>query len=117
MPSPSPQGRPETVFPTEVIGLCMLLDCTERKNLVVTSAEFVYKKQTHIVRVKEEVICCASTNKSPQMFEVSGIGRCVLLSNIRVPVRSSSRVLVRMCKTNATCSILVHDCHRFVNSR
>jgi len=52
-----------------------------------TGVEFLHNGKKYAVGVKKEVIVCAGTLKSPQILELSGIGRKDVLEKINVPVQ------------------------------
>ncbi|KAH9934323.1 GMC oxidoreductase [Fomitopsis serialis] len=56
-------------------------------NLVANGVEFIYGGQEYRVGVNREVVCSAGTIKSPQVLELSGIGRREVLEKIGVPVK------------------------------
>ncbi|KAJ8087644.1 hypothetical protein PM082_006478 [Marasmius tenuissimus] len=58
-------------------------------NIVATGVEFSYgdEKRVHVAHAKREVIISAGALKSPQILELSGIGREDVLSKIGVPVK------------------------------
>ncbi|KAL0062594.1 hypothetical protein AAF712_010528 [Marasmius tenuissimus] len=60
-------------------------------NIVATGVEFNYgdEKKVHVAHAKREVIISAGALKSPQILELSGIGREDVLSRIGVPVKIS----------------------------
>ncbi|KAL5532513.1 hypothetical protein ACEPAF_4287 [Sanghuangporus sanghuang] len=47
----------------------------DEKSVRATAVEFEYEGNTHSVLVEKEVILCAGALKSPQVLELSGIGR------------------------------------------
>ncbi|KAI0728960.1 GMC oxidoreductase [Fomitopsis betulina] len=53
-------------------------------NLVANKVEFLYDGKKYTARVNKEVICSAGTIKSPQILELSGIGRRDVLDCIGV---------------------------------
>ncbi|KAK0454129.1 uncharacterized protein EV420DRAFT_620788 [Desarmillaria tabescens] len=65
-----------------------LITKTEVGFLTATGVEFSYGEGNvvHVAHAKKEVILCAGALKSPQILELSGIGRPEVLSNIGIPV-------------------------------
>ncbi|KAK7437916.1 hypothetical protein VKT23_018351 [Stygiomarasmius scandens] len=61
----------------------------DKEGLVATGVEFSYgdDKTPHIVKVNKEVVVCAGALKSPQILELSGIGRPDVLKKLDVPVK------------------------------
>ncbi|KAJ3556843.1 hypothetical protein NM688_g1798 [Phlebia brevispora] len=55
--------------------------------LSAVGVEFEYEGQVHCVNAREEVILCAGALKTPQLLELSGIGRRDVLGKINVPVK------------------------------
>ncbi|KAF9439726.1 GMC oxidoreductase, partial [Macrolepiota fuliginosa MF-IS2] len=58
--------------------------------LVVTGVEFSHKSaedKTHVVNASKEVVLSAGALKTPQILELSGIGRPDILEKIKVPVK------------------------------
>ncbi|PBK94871.1 alcohol oxidase [Armillaria gallica] len=62
---------------------------TEATLLTATGVEFSYGEENivHVAHANKEVILCAGALKSPQILELSGIGRPEVLSNIGIPVK------------------------------
>ncbi|KAF8908419.1 hypothetical protein CPB85DRAFT_1436045 [Mucidula mucida] len=62
---------------------------TGKTGLKATSVDFSYGSDgvVYSVQVKKEVILCAGALKSPQILELSGIGRPDVLNKINVPVK------------------------------
>ncbi|OCH90043.1 GMC oxidoreductase [Obba rivulosa] len=56
-------------------------------NFVATGVEFFYSGKTYTANVGKEVICSAGTIKTPQLLELSGIGRRDVLQRIGVPLK------------------------------
>ncbi|KAJ7587562.1 alcohol oxidase [Mycena floridula] len=54
--------------------------------VTATGVEFHYGSEVHLARAAKEVILCAGALKSPQILELSGIGRPEVLNSIGVPV-------------------------------
>ncbi|KAK1219629.1 hypothetical protein PQX77_017641 [Marasmius sp. AFHP31] len=61
----------------------------ENKELAATGVEFSYgdDKSIHVTRATREVVVSAGALKSPQILELSGIGREDVLNRIGVPVK------------------------------
>ncbi|EKM52185.1 uncharacterized protein PHACADRAFT_128404 [Phanerochaete carnosa HHB-10118-sp] len=57
------------------------------QNLVATGVEFVYGGQSYVAHSVREVIISAGTIKSPQILELSGIGRREILESARVQTK------------------------------
>lgn len=55
--------------------------------LVASGVEFAYGTGVFVVNSAKEVILAATTVKSPQILELSGIGRRDVLERIDVPVK------------------------------
>ncbi|KAI0950969.1 hypothetical protein AcW1_008132 [Taiwanofungus camphoratus] len=73
---------------TEATGARVLFSDERSVNdLVATGVEFVYRGKTYTAHAKKEVILSAGTIKSPQILELSGIGRPEVLKKIGVPVK------------------------------
>jgi len=58
-------------------------------NVTATGVEFTHGKEpvTHIANAKNEVILCTGALKSPQLLELSGIGRPDILDALKIPVK------------------------------
>ncbi|EPS97882.1 hypothetical protein FOMPIDRAFT_142301 [Fomitopsis schrenkii] len=56
-------------------------------NFVAIGVEFLYSGRKYTANVKKEVICSAGTIKSPQILELSGIGRRDVLEKIGVSTK------------------------------
>ncbi|KAJ7587543.1 alcohol oxidase [Mycena floridula] len=54
--------------------------------VTATGVQFHYGSEVHLARAAKEVILCAGALKSPQILELSGIGRPEVLNSIGVPV-------------------------------
>ncbi|KAI0749991.1 GMC oxidoreductase [Daedaleopsis nitida] len=54
---------------------------------VASGVEFEYEGEVHVVNVNKDVIVSASTVKSPQILELSGIGDRSILEPLGIPVR------------------------------
>ncbi|KAJ7590078.1 GMC oxidoreductase [Mycena floridula] len=54
--------------------------------VTATGVEFHHGSEVHLARAAKEVILCAGALKSPQILELSGIGRPEVLNSIGVPV-------------------------------
>ncbi|KAJ3540564.1 hypothetical protein NM688_g6209 [Phlebia brevispora] len=55
------------------------------ENLTATGVEFEYEGKVHVAHAKSDVILSAGTLRSPQILELSGIGRADVLFKIGVP--------------------------------
>ncbi|KAG7448430.1 alcohol oxidase [Guyanagaster necrorhizus] len=66
-----------------------LITKTEATLLTATGVEFSCREETALqfAHANKEVILCAGALKSPQILELSGIGRPEVLSNIGIPVK------------------------------
>ncbi|PCH42171.1 GMC oxidoreductase [Wolfiporia cocos MD-104 SS10] len=82
------KDKPNFTVLTEAFGARVLFD-TEKSgdDLVATGVEFVHKGKRYIAHATKEVICSAGALKSPQILELSGIGRRDVLEKIGVPVK------------------------------
>ncbi|KAF8905300.1 alcohol oxidase [Mucidula mucida] len=56
-------------------------------DLTATGVEFEYDGKTYVVNASKEVVVSAGSLKSPQILELSGIGRKDILEAIDVPVK------------------------------
>ncbi|KAK7437914.1 hypothetical protein VKT23_018349 [Stygiomarasmius scandens] len=61
----------------------------DKDGFVATGIEFSYgeDKTPHVVKVNKEVVVCAGALKSPQILELSGIGRPEVLKKLDIPVK------------------------------
>lgn len=66
-----------------------IISSSEGGEIVASGVEFSHGKDenVHITRATKEVILSAGALKSPQILELSGIGRRAILQNIDVPVK------------------------------
>ncbi|KII91114.1 hypothetical protein PLICRDRAFT_173018 [Plicaturopsis crispa FD-325 SS-3] len=55
--------------------------------LIATGVEFSHGDRTHVVHVRKEAILSAGALKSPQILELSGIGRRDVLEPLGIPVK------------------------------
>ncbi|KAJ7861000.1 glucose-methanol-choline oxidoreductase, partial [Mycena olivaceomarginata] len=74
---------------TEAIVARILFADAPRKDLTATGVEFIHGGKTLKVHAKKEVILSAGAIKSPQILELSGIGRKEILENIGVECKVS----------------------------
>ncbi|KZT32740.1 alcohol oxidase [Sistotremastrum suecicum HHB10207 ss-3] len=58
----------------------------ESGNVLATGVEFIHEGKKHIVHASKEVILSAGSLKSPQILELSGIGRKDVLEPLGIPV-------------------------------
>ncbi|KAH7915955.1 hypothetical protein BJ138DRAFT_1169640 [Hygrophoropsis aurantiaca] len=60
---------------------------TPGSELRATGVEFFHSGRTYTVNANKEVILCAGALKSPQLLELSGIGRKNVLDSLHIPVQ------------------------------
>ncbi|KAH7924718.1 alcohol oxidase [Leucogyrophana mollusca] len=60
---------------------------SEDGELHATGVEFLHEGKVQVVHAGKEVILCAGALKSPQILELSGIGRRHVLESLNVPVK------------------------------
>ncbi|KAK0203886.1 GMC oxidoreductase-domain-containing protein [Desarmillaria ectypa] len=81
-------SRPNLLVLTKAYARKVIVE-TEMNLLTATGVEFYYGEENtvYVALVQKEVILCAGALKSPQILELSGIGRPEVLSNIGIPVK------------------------------
>ncbi|KAK0489555.1 hypothetical protein EDD18DRAFT_1189845 [Armillaria luteobubalina] len=81
-------SRPNLLVLTNAYARRVITD-TKAALFTATGVEFSYGEENvvHVAQVNKEVILCAGALKSPQILELSGIGRPEVLSNIGIPVK------------------------------
>ncbi|KAF5336807.1 hypothetical protein D9758_015848 [Tetrapyrgos nigripes] len=81
--------RPNLVVLLSALGHRLIFDDNASSNLVAKGVEFSCgeDKTPRKVYAKKEVVLCAGTLKSPQILELSGIGRADVLRKIGVPLK------------------------------
>ncbi|KAK0219879.1 hypothetical protein IW262DRAFT_1460990 [Armillaria fumosa] len=81
-------SRPNLLVLTNAYA-CRVITNTEAALLTATGVEFSYGEENvvHVAHASKEVILCAGALKSPQILELSGIGRPEVLSNIGISVK------------------------------
>ncbi|KAJ7189182.1 GMC oxidoreductase [Mycena filopes] len=84
--------RKNLVVLTEALVARVLFDSAGAgKDLTATGVEFIHGNKTHQVHAKKEVILSAGAIKSPQILELSGIGRKEILEKIGVECKIDLR--------------------------
>ncbi|TCD63183.1 hypothetical protein EIP91_005880 [Steccherinum ochraceum] len=68
-------------------GPLVLENPEEGGDVVATGIEFIHGGQTYVVHARKEIVLSAGTIRSPQILELSGIGRPDILEKIGVPVK------------------------------
>ncbi|TFY63799.1 hypothetical protein EVJ58_g3033 [Rhodofomes roseus] len=82
------KDNPKLKVLTEAIGAKVLFDdAKDGEDLVATGVEFIHGGKTYKAYANKEVVLAAGTLKSPQLLELSGIGRRDVLDKIGVPVK------------------------------
>ncbi|KAL0952842.1 hypothetical protein HGRIS_007067 [Hohenbuehelia grisea] len=81
------QARENLKILTGALVSRIILDETEDELQSASGVEFIHNGATHTVRVKKEVVVCAGAIKSPQILELSGIGRKDILKRIGVDLK------------------------------
>ncbi|KAH9927654.1 GMC oxidoreductase [Fomitopsis serialis] len=76
-----------TVLTEAVCARVLFNDAMDDGNLVSTGVEFVHDGVTYKAHARKEVVLAAGALKSPQLLELSGIGRRDILEKIGVPVQ------------------------------
>ncbi|EPS94380.1 hypothetical protein FOMPIDRAFT_62470 [Fomitopsis schrenkii] len=74
-------------------------------NLIASAVEFIYRGEQYQVGVEKEVICSAGTIKSPQVMELSGIGRREILEKLGIPVKVDLRGVGENLTDHTFCGI------------
>ncbi|KAH9928307.1 GMC oxidoreductase [Fomitopsis serialis] len=73
---------------TEATGAKILFDdAKDGEDLVATGVEFIHGGKTYKAYANKEVVLAGGTIKSPQLLELSGIGRRDVLDKIGVPLK------------------------------
>ncbi|KAG6847294.1 hypothetical protein H0H93_008976 [Arthromyces matolae] len=80
------QGRPNLFVLTQALVSRVILR-DDGDGFVATGVEFIHEDIQHILNARKEVILSAGAIKSPQLLELSGIGRKDVLSKIGVDVK------------------------------
>ncbi|RDB23961.1 Versicolorin B synthase [Hypsizygus marmoreus] len=82
------QNRPNLiVLPQALVARVLFADNVAGGELTATGIEFSHEGKIHVVHARKEVILSAGTVKSPQILELSGIGRPNILSDIGVDIK------------------------------
>ncbi|KAK7029895.1 GMC oxidoreductase [Favolaschia claudopus] len=76
-----------TVLTEATVARVLFDDTTDGQNLTATGVEFIHKESTYHVNAAHEVILSAGTIQSPQILELSGIGRPEILKDIGVELK------------------------------
>ncbi|KIJ24846.1 GMC oxidoreductase, partial [Sphaerobolus stellatus SS14] len=83
--------RPNLMVLTQAhVAKVIFADNTASEDLVATGVEFLFGNNTssrHVVHAKREVILCTGTVVSPQILELSGIGRSEVLEAIGIETK------------------------------
>ncbi|KAH9928320.1 GMC oxidoreductase [Fomitopsis serialis] len=82
------KDHPRLTVLTEAVGAKILFsDEKDGEDIVAMGVEFVHGGEKHKAHAKKEVIISTGTLKSPQLLELSGIGRREVLEKIGVPLK------------------------------
>ncbi|TFY63801.1 hypothetical protein EVJ58_g3037 [Rhodofomes roseus] len=82
------KDNPKFTVLTEAVGAKVLLsDVKDGEDFLATGVEFVHGGKTYKAHARKEVVISTGTLKSPQVLELSGIGRRDILEKIGVPVK------------------------------
>ncbi|KZT66296.1 GMC oxidoreductase [Daedalea quercina L-15889] len=82
------KDKPNFTVLTEANVARILLDGEESSGgVIATGVEFTHGGKTYSVKVNKEVVVSAGTIKSPQVLELSGIGRRDVLETAGIPVK------------------------------
>ncbi|KIM89885.1 GMC oxidoreductase [Piloderma croceum F 1598] len=80
--------RPNLKVLTEAtVARVIFAEAEADQDLTATGLEFLYGGKTYLVKVQKEIIISAGTIKSPQILELSGIGRPDVLTKIGVETK------------------------------
>ncbi|EPT01735.1 hypothetical protein FOMPIDRAFT_1119678 [Fomitopsis schrenkii] len=80
------KDNPSLTVLTEAIGARVLFGESNDGGEVATGVEFIHDEKMHKAFAKKEVILSAGSLKTPQVLELSGIGRRDILEKIGVPL-------------------------------
>ncbi|KAF7331343.1 GMC oxidoreductase [Mycena kentingensis (nom. inval.)] len=80
-----------TVLTEAMVARVLFADAAKGADLVAAGVEFIHGGKTHKVHAKKEVILSTGTIKSPQLLELSGIGRKEILEKIGVECKIDLR--------------------------
>ncbi|KZT72989.1 GMC oxidoreductase [Daedalea quercina L-15889] len=82
------KDNPKFKVLTEAIGAKVLFgDAKDGDDLIATGVEFIHDGRTYKAHAKKEVILAAGALKSPQLLELSGVGRRDVLDKVGVPLK------------------------------
>ncbi|GJE89858.1 GMC oxidoreductase [Phanerochaete sordida] len=81
------QDRANLVVLCNAVVSRLVLQRTDDGEVEATGVEFIHEDKSYSVHTKKEVIVAAGALKSPQVLELSGIGRRDVLQNAGVPVQ------------------------------
>lgn len=76
-----------TVLTEATVARVLFSEGKPGEDLVATGVEFIHGGKLHKVHAKQEVVITAGALKSPQILELSGIGRRDVLDKIGVPIK------------------------------
>ncbi|KZS98842.1 GMC oxidoreductase [Sistotremastrum niveocremeum HHB9708] len=74
------------VLVSATVSKIVLNDEEKGSDVLATGVEFIYEGKRHVVHASKEVILSAGSLKSPQILELSGIGRRDVLEPLGIPV-------------------------------
>ncbi|KAJ7230526.1 GMC oxidoreductase [Mycena pura] len=88
---PNRERKNLVVLTEATVGRVLFADAASGKDLTATGVEFIHGGKTLKVHARREVILSAGAIKSPQILELSGIGRKEILEKIGVECKVSSQ--------------------------
>ncbi|KAI0964628.1 hypothetical protein AcW1_001404 [Taiwanofungus camphoratus] len=82
------KDKPNFKVLTDAVGARILFsDEMAGNDYIANGVEFVHNGKRYTAHARKEVICAAGTIKSPQLLELSGVGRPDVLKKIGVPLK------------------------------
>ncbi|EIM84584.1 GMC oxidoreductase [Stereum hirsutum FP-91666 SS1] len=84
---PAKDRKNLTVLTGATASRVLFSDKVDGKDLTATGVEFLFGSKPYTVHASKEVILSAGTIKSPQILELSGVGRSEVLSSLGIDVK------------------------------